>query len=472
MVASFFLLVPYGLVLLWAVVLLVLTAFLLLECVAAWWSSNSVADFAIAFATDLPVDSVAGSAGLGRSNTLGHRQPRPLSPRPSVAVLVPAHNEASGIEQTLIQMIPQLNSTDRLVVVADNCSDATAAIARQLGETQASTQILVLERHSETERGKGYALDYGLRALAQSPQPPDVVIMVDADCWVQPQALGLLAAMAWRTQQPVQSAYTLTLPPGITTETASLKDQVTRFAMQVKNRVRLQGLAQLHLPVLLTGTGMAFPWSVLQKVDLASGHLVEDMKLGLDLLLAGYKPQFCGAAQVTSALPACQAAAHSQRTRWEHGRLTLMRDYLPRLVVAAIAQRRLGPLVLALDLCVLPLSLLTVMVFGVWSLALVLAWVWGLREALAIASLALGFLVLATGLSWSRFGRQDLPARQLCQIPLFILWKLPIYLQFLIRPQRQWIRTGRDGGTELDQQAPQDGLEPSTDCLEGSCSIR
>jgi hypothetical protein len=76
----------------------------------------------------------------------------------SLAVLVPAHNEAEGIATTLATILPQLRSSDRLLVIADNCTDATAEAARQAGAT-------VIERHNLTQRGKGYALDFGLSRL-------------------------------------------------------------------------------------------------------------------------------------------------------------------------------------------------------------------------------------------------------------------------------------------------------------------
>jgi cellulose synthase/poly-beta-1,6-N-acetylglucosamine synthase-like glycosyltransferase len=66
-----------------------------------------------------------------------------------IAVLVPAHDEASNIENTIETLLPQLKAQDRLVVIADNCTDETAAIARQCG-------AIVIERQNSRQRGKGY----------------------------------------------------------------------------------------------------------------------------------------------------------------------------------------------------------------------------------------------------------------------------------------------------------------------------
>ncbi len=57
-------------------------------------------------------------------------QTRPTASRAHVAVLVPAHDEAAGIGATLRAIQAQLAPGDRVLVVADNCSDDTAALAR------------------------------------------------------------------------------------------------------------------------------------------------------------------------------------------------------------------------------------------------------------------------------------------------------------------------------------------------------
>ena len=90
-----------------------------------------------------------------------------------VAVLVPAHNESAGLQGTLADIKGQLRSGDRLLVVADNCTDDTAVVARASGAE-------VTERQEPEKIGKGYALAWGLRQL--DVDPPEAVIMVDADC--------------------------------------------------------------------------------------------------------------------------------------------------------------------------------------------------------------------------------------------------------------------------------------------------
>jgi cellulose synthase/poly-beta-1,6-N-acetylglucosamine synthase-like glycosyltransferase len=346
------------------------------------------------------------------------------------AVLVPAHNEAMGIRPVLEALSAQLKETDQLVVIADNCTDETATVARSVGAT-------VIERHDENHRGKGYALDYGVQFLA--PNPPDIVVIVDADCLVQPGAVQQIAQQAAATHRPVQALYLMEQP-----SQPKPKDAVSALAFLVKNLVRPMGLAQLNFPCLLTGTGMAFPWRVIQQASLASGNIVEDMQLGVDLAIDGYAPQFCATARVTGLLPQQQHAAKSQRTRWEHGHLQTIATQVPKLVRAAIAQKRGDLLALALELSVPPLSLLVMAWLTLTAVATVTSLMgssWQPTIFLAIQGVMMTAAILA---GWARFGRDELPAQTLFAIPLYLLWKIPLYFAFLFKPQTEWVRTDRD----------------------------
>ena len=262
-----------------------------------------------------------------------------------VAVLVPAHNEEVIIRSTLMDLKCKLKKEHKVIVIADNCTDKTADIARTVGAT-------VIERNDAKHRGKGYALDYGLKFLEQ--EPPEVVVFIDADCFVRQGSIEKLTQLAIATKRPVQATYLMSKPA-----LSSAKDSVSAFAFKVKNKVRLLGLKKLGLPCTLVGTGMAFPWSAIRAVNLANGDIVEDMKLGLDLNIAGYPPLFCPTAAVTGCLPQQTQAAKTQRTRWEHGHLQTLLTYVPKLIEASVKQTRIDLLASALDLCVPPLSLLS-----------------------------------------------------------------------------------------------------------------
>ena len=351
--------------------------------------------------------------------------------RPKVDVLVPAHNEATGIGATLKTLLPQLTPQDRLVVIADNCIDETAAVARAIGAT-------VIERQEPDRRGKGYALDYGLRFIAQNP--PEVVVVVDADCVVHPGTIDRISRLATAVARPVQATYILTQSAN-----TGLKDAVSALAFMVKNLVRPRGLDRLGLPCLLTGTGMALPWSVISEVSLASGNIVEDMHLSLELAMAGHAPVFCSDAKVTGLLPQQKQAVKSQRTRWEHGHLQTLLTQVPRLLIASWSQQRFDLLAIALDLCVPPLSLLVM----IWAVAMGGTLVAGAKMGFPLWTTVLlaieGLLILSSILgAWAKFGRATLPVLTLLAVPFYLLWKIPLYFAFLVQPQTKWIRTERD----------------------------
>ncbi len=349
----------------------------------------------------------------------------------SVAILVPAHNEEIVIASTLEKLTKQLKDNDRLIVIADNCTDATADIARTMGAT-------VIERHDSNRRGKGYALDYGLQFL--EADPPDVVVFIDADCTVASDAIYQLTERAAATGRPVQACYLMTKP----FEEQSSKDIVSQFSNIVRNLVRPYGLARFQQSCPLLGTGMAFRWSVIRSVNVANGHLLEDLKLGLDLTLAGHKSLFCPEAKVTAYLPSSLQAAKNQRTRWEHGHLQLIQTYTPILLKEAIYQRRFDLLVSILDLCVPPLSLLVM----IWLTVMTSSLIVGVLTASwipSVISAAAGFcFLMAIFIAWGKFASSYLPLHQLLTIPFYVFWKIPVYLQFLIKPQSTWIRTERN----------------------------
>ncbi|ACB51270.1 putative glycosyl transferase [Crocosphaera subtropica ATCC 51142] len=345
-------------------------------------------------------------------------------------ILIPAYNEETVIEIPLKSIINQVDFPEKIIVIADNCTDKTAKIARQYGVT-------VLERHDKERRGKGYALDYGLNYLKN--QPPDVIVLIDADCYITPGTIQKLVHKSSITQKPLQALYLLEKP-----ENPSPKDLISALAVLVKNQVRSTGLSRLGLPCLLAGTGMAFPWQALDKISLASGNIVEDMQLGIDLALCGYSPIFCPDAQVTGILPQQTSAAITQRTRWEHGHIQTILTQVPRLLKAAITQRRFELLALALELSVPPLSLLVMLLIAgimITITAGLLGFSWLPTIILGVGGLC---LILGILMGWTKFGRKEIPFSALLSIPFYLLWKIPLYFAFLVRPQSQWVRTERD----------------------------
>jgi cellulose synthase/poly-beta-1,6-N-acetylglucosamine synthase-like glycosyltransferase len=348
----------------------------------------------------------------------------------SYAVLVPAHDEAGTIAATLAAVMQQLPPAARVLVVADNCSDATAAEARAAGAD-------VVERRDAVLRGKGYALAFGLEHLRKAP--PEAVVILDADCIPAPGALDRLAAQALAMGRPVQGLYLMGARPG-----SSLSVRMAAFAWALKNQLRPQGLHRLGLPCQLMGSGMAFPWACIAAADLASGHLTEDLQLGLKLARAGSAPCFCPQARVDSWFPEGAPALQSQRRRWEHGHLSMILAQAPALLARGVRTGSAGALALGLDVCVPPLALLALMVlvscaWGAWAASAGGA---GQVAAAIAAGSALAFAAVVL-LAWWRVGRQWVRFAELASAPVYVLRKLPVYASFVLRRQQEWVRTGR-----------------------------
>jgi cellulose synthase/poly-beta-1,6-N-acetylglucosamine synthase-like glycosyltransferase len=361
------------------------------------------------------------------------RRPRDRRRRrelPRIAVLIPAHNEAAVISRTLTTLMSSLPTGSRVYVVADNCTDDTAELARRHG-------AIALKRTDPDRRGKGFALDFGLKQLALDP--PQAVVFLDADCQVRPDTVALLGQTAVAAGRPVQGLNLCDPDPR-----GGRLQAVSGLAFRFKNLVRTLGLLRLAGLCHLTGTGMALPWSLVPRVHLADGNVVEDMQLGINLTLAGYRPLYLPEARVDSPLPGTRAAAHTQRTRWEHGHLATLLVQVPRVLLLAFARQRLDLVWLALDLAIPPMSLLVMLAAAVWIAALVATLLGASPVALVAVSILAGFLALSVFVGWLAHCRAQIPLVSLLAAPLYAAWKVPIYVAFLVSRQRQWIRTQRD----------------------------
>lgn len=367
--------------------------------------------------------------GTGLFGSRGKPSASHDAPAGSVAILVPAHNEGSGIAATVTGLKAVAPLDVRILVVADNCDDETAEQARTAGAE-------VAERSDPTLRGKGYALAFGRDALAKSP--PATVLVVDADCRLVPHSIEKLCRI---TAQGIPAQAVNILVPD---RSAPALVQISNFAVLVKNVLRSRGLSRIGRCALLTGTGMAFPWPVFASAPLATGDIAEDLGLGIALTRKGILTQLVIEAVVQSPAASLRDSA-AQRRRWEHGFLAnALRHALPTLA-GGIAGGSRAMIALGLHLLVPPLALLF-LVAGVTLAVLVgigLAWsVW--TPALVLAGTMLVALAL-TAIAWLIHGRDTLTFGALLQAPLYVAWKIPNYFRFLFKRETRWQRARRDG---------------------------
>jgi cellulose synthase/poly-beta-1,6-N-acetylglucosamine synthase-like glycosyltransferase len=348
-------------------------------------------------------------------------------PDSTAVIIIPAHDEEAVIEATVRETLDAAAGEIGLLVVADNCADRTADLARSAGAR-------VLVRNDPDHRGKGFALAAAREHLRSDP--PGVVIVLDADCRIDTQSLRALAVCG--AARPCQAVNLLA--PDLT---AGPLVQLSSFAFMVKNLIRQRALQRLANRAHLTGTGMALPWRAFEGANLGGSNIVEDLALGLELAERAAPPMLVEAATVWS--PAASAGGTLiQRRRWEGGFLATMLSTAPAALVRSLRRGDVRGLCAALDLCIPPLALLVMLNAAALALALLAVFAGG-AVGPAIVQVAVGALAaVAIMLAWLKEGRRFASAATLLRLPFYVLWKLPMYLGLARRgAPKDWLRTGR-----------------------------
>jgi 1,2-diacylglycerol 3-beta-glucosyltransferase len=345
-------------------------------------------------------------------------------------IIVPAHNEQAVIAATIsnLRKLDWPADRYRIVIVADNCTDTTAAIARAAGVT-------VLERCDTTRRGKGYAL---LHAFEQGLKDPwaQAVAVVDADAVVSPNLLEAFAARLESGAQAVQAHYGVTDPSG------SWRTRLLAIAMAAYHIVRSRARERQGVSSGIRGNGWCVTYALLKAHPYSAFSLTEDIEYGVQLGLASYRVHYAGEAEAAQEMTANAKVASKQRHRWEYGRLQLIRAYTLPLIRAAVRKRSALCLDLALDLIVLPITYVALNVAALLAVALLANW--HNREFMPWLVFSLGctgILVIYVMRGWSLSGTGARGLLDLLGAPVFIVWKLLLMLGG--RKNGEWVRTER-----------------------------
>ncbi|MEO7787680.1 MAG: glycosyltransferase family 2 protein [Sphingomicrobium sp.] len=350
--------------------------------------------------------------------------------RTSAVIIVPAHDEASIIGRKLPALVQVAGCRATILLVADNCNDATAEIARR-------SPVQVIERFSEECRGKGFALDFARDYLRS--EPPDVVLIIDADCETSEESIARLIAACAVTGSPCQASNLQMASPH-----ASPTVQLSTFAFYIKNVIRQRALMRLAGRAHLGGTGMAIPWPLFVQADLATGNIVEDLKLGQDLADAGHAPVYVEQATIWSSAES-DANTISQRRRWEGGFLRNALRAGPPMLAKALLQARPRVLWAALDTMIPPFALLVLLDIVALIFAAALIWLASAPSwPLLFLGGALVVAVIALALAWRFGGNRFVSLRSLVRAPFYVAWKLPMYLGLARKgAPKEWVRTDR-----------------------------
>ncbi len=282
-----------------------------------------------------------------------HHQRGGLARHASVVALVPAHNEAAGIRATLESLSRQSRQADRVVVIADNCTDDTAGIAAEAG---AEVFVTVGNRHK-----KAGALNQALAQILPTLCPDDAVLVMDADSTLAPEFLAvadeLLADDAGLGA--VGGVFLGTPQHGLIGQLQ--RNEYARYAREIgRQRGRV---------MVLTGTASLLRVAALREVaclrrDEQSGQvydtaaLTEDNELTLALKTLGWRLVSPPACEVYTDVMGSWRDLWNQRMRWQRGALENLRSYGFTRITARYWFQQVGMAVgvLALQLYLLVLA--------------------------------------------------------------------------------------------------------------------
>jgi len=370
--------------------------------------------------------------------------PLPKSgPRHRFLILIPAHNE-ERLLPSVLENLAQLDypvSLYEIHVVADNCTDQTAIVARQGGATSH-------ERSDLARRGKGFALEWLLHRLWDAEIPHDAIIILDADTIVSPNFLRVMDARLANGEQAIQSYYAVRDP------SRSWAVSLRYIALSAVHYLRPLGRMVLGASVGLKGNGMVFAAEVMKKHPW-SAHLTEDIEFHQQLILAGGRVTFAPDAVVEAEMPDSLRGAETQNARWERGRAEMARRYIPPLwreAWKALGARQGRRAYLFFDTIaehlIPPFSIFAAA--SVFFLLCALILPAGDAPLLKTINLVLGIGVLLGQIVYTFASLRLVRAPRkiyaaLFYAPIFVFWKIGVYLRVLFKAdQREWVRTARN----------------------------
>ncbi len=350
----------------------------------------------------------------------------------SFAILIPAHNETDVLDMLLESLAALDYPKDKytVFVVADNCTDATADLARATG------WVHVYERADQEKRGKGYALNWLLQQLKQDRLIYDAYVILDADSVVDPTFLLAMHDRLLQGARALQACYT------VLNATESPGTALRWIALSLVNYVRPLGRNGIGASATLVGNGMCFTHNLLEQYPWQAFSLTEDYQYYLRLVLHGERVLYVPDAVVRSVMPTRFKEMRTQDIRWEasKGNESSWKTAW-KLLNAGIKNGDFVRLEAIAELLTPPLSLLVS-----WCLLALV----GSLALQALSNLLVGLILAGSLLFYINSALYLLRPpraiyRALLYAPRFILWKLQVI--FVLRKSKkytsEWIRTNR-----------------------------
>jgi cellulose synthase/poly-beta-1,6-N-acetylglucosamine synthase-like glycosyltransferase len=346
-------------------------------------------------------------------------------------ILIPAHNE----EQNLPRLLASTSSQDyprerfRAVVVADNCTDRTAAACR-------GHDVEVLERDDPANRGKGHAIRWALERVGI--ERSDALVIVDGDSVIAPGFLRHLNLQMERGDRVIQ-CYNGVANPG-----ESWFTRLMDVSRTLANEIVHPAKRKLGLSSHLMGNGMCFDVGVLKSTGWNALSVGEDWEYYAQLVMGGSYVGYSKGSRVYHQESANLRQASSQRMRWSSGRFAVLKRYGPALVAHGLKTHDLRCLDAAMPLVLPNPSLgINLTLLGFAAGALTARATGGTAIPVWFAALAVAQLVmLLAGVLHTE--QRVASAASIVLAPLFLAWKMGIDVLSLFGiGSQEWKHTHR-----------------------------
>jgi 1,2-diacylglycerol 3-beta-glucosyltransferase len=389
----------------------------------------SVAGLALAGTSYVVSLAVVGMAWKPRKESAVVLEP----PTTRFLILIPAHDEEQGIGPTLeslrLQNYPE--SLRRVIVIADNCNDRTAALVREMG-------FECWERTEPSARGKGQALRWALDQLA-SGSSTDAIAFIDADSRVHPEFLAAMDVEIRGGAAAVQGRYEFEVSD------SSYFSLLTFASKRAENVLFWRPRERFGCMGFIVGNGFCVSRKILERVPWEAYSIVEDVEYALQLALRGIRVRFVESAQVVSRGTRRTSDAAPQRLRWASGTFQVMIKYVPQLLRSGTRRGSYRLLEMALALTLTSRFFLVYLVLAASAGSLLLGTAgsgYSLRIMVFASILLLSAYVamVLAQIPSVRGGR----VRALVMLPFYLCWMLLVQVAAALGRRRSvWVRTTR-----------------------------
>jgi 1,2-diacylglycerol 3-beta-glucosyltransferase len=354
-------------------------------------------------------------------------------------VLIPAHDESLVIASTLKRLMalnyPQANV--RYTVVADNCADDTAELARGVRD------VAVLERRDPDACGKGHALNWALNRILPE-HDADAIVIIDADTLIDGDFLAEMDREIQSCSSEERAGFVAQGHYTVHNVEDNWRTGLMTGALLLVHFVRPLARERCQTSVGLKGNGMCFAAGVLERCNWPGDSVTEDLDYGLDLIEnLGLRVRFVPRAIVEAQMPTDSETAAKQRRRWEGGRKLTVHKRLMPLLKEGIKRRDRIRLDAAFDLICPPLAQQAAGLV-VWLALIVLAAVVGSAGALpwliGWAASAAGLALYVVG-GFKVAGAPKTAYKALLMAAWYVPWKIAALV--FGKKQAGWNRTER-----------------------------